>query len=87
MTRLELLANEYRENKRLIEELTKENDKLKIEIIELMDGLDSVIIGACKITNKEVTSNRFDSKAFKKDYEKLYNQYIKQNTSKRFLIS
>lgn len=33
------------------------------------------------------TSQRFDSKTFKKDYEDLYNQYTKETKSKRFSIS
>ena len=38
MGKFETLCNEYRENKRLIEELEAENDSLKAAIITSMGG-------------------------------------------------
>ena len=38
MGKFETLCNEYRENKRLIEELEAENDSLKAAIITIMGG-------------------------------------------------
>lgn len=35
----------------------------------------------------ESTSERFDSKAFKKDNEELYAEYLKPSTTKRFSIT
>ena len=42
MGQFESLCNEYRENKRLIEELTAENDSLKAAIIAIMGDRETV---------------------------------------------
>ena len=87
MLQIEKLSNEYRENKRLIDELSEINDALKVQIIELMAGHDTVIAGATKITYKDVRSSRFDGTAFKADHADLYSQYSKTSAYKRFSIS
>lgn len=87
MTRLELKCEEYRENKRLIEELTALNDELKSDIIQLMDGRDTVIQGAAKVTYKSVNTSRFNGKAFKEIYPALYDEYTTQTSYKRFTVS
>lgn len=56
MGRFETLCNEYRENKRLIEELEAENDSLKAAIIEIMGRRETVTEGAAKATVKTVNS-------------------------------
>lgn len=43
MGNFEALCNEYRENKRLIEELEDYNDTIKAQIIELMGDNDTMI--------------------------------------------
>lgn len=40
-----------------------------------------------EITAKAVTSNRFDSKAFKAQYNALYEQFIKQSIGYRFSVA
>ena len=56
MGNFEALCNEYRENKRLIEELEDYNDTIKAQIIELMGDNDTMIQGAAKATYKTVVS-------------------------------
>lgn len=68
MTNFENLCTEYRENKRLIEELQAMNDSIKAAILAIMGDRETVIEGASKATNKTVTSSRFDSSGFKKEY-------------------
>ena len=46
MGNFEALCNEYRENKRLIEELEDYDDSIKAQIIELMGDNDTMIQGA-----------------------------------------
>jgi len=54
----------------------------------LAEGKDTIIGTEHKATYKEVTSNRFDSKAFKADgYEDLYKAYQKPSTSMRFTFA
>lgn len=86
MKQFEKLCNEYRENKRLIEELTAMNDELKAAIIAMMGDSDTMTEGAAKATNKTVTSSRFDSSGFKKVYPDLFTEYSTPTTYKRFTV-
>lgn len=86
MTNFEQLCTEYRENKRLIEELEAENDSLKASIIAIMGDRETVIEGATKATLKTVTSSRFDSTSFKKVYPVLFGEYSRQTEYKRFTV-
>ncbi len=85
-SKFEKLCNEYRENKRMIEELTAMNDSIKAEIIALMGDSDTMTAGAAKVTNKLVTSVRFDSKGFGKAYPDLFKEYSAPMTYKRFTV-
>lgn len=86
MSKFEMLCNEYRENKRLIEELEALNSDLKSDIIALMGGSDEVIEGAAKVSYKSVFTSRFDTKSFKQDHPDIYTNYSKQTSSKRFIV-
>lgn len=86
MSKFESLCNEYRENKRLIEELEAMNEQIKAGIIELMEGRETVTDGASKATYKPVTSTRFNSKEFGKAYPALLAQYSVTTEYKRFTV-
>lgn len=86
MTDFERLCDEYRENKRMIEELDAEQDALKDQILAIMDGQDSYTAGAAKATYKEVKSQRFDSAGFKRVYPDLYSKYSRESVYKRFTV-
>ena len=86
MSKFENLCNEYRENKCLIEELTAMNDELKAAIIAIMGDRETVTEGATKATYKLVTSSRFDSSGFKKEYPELFTEYSTPTTYKRFTV-
>lgn len=86
MTNFEQLCTEYRENKRLIEELEAMNDSIKTAILAIMGDRETVIEGASKATNKTVTSSRFDSKGFKQEYPDLFTEYSTPTTYKRFTV-
>lgn len=83
----ERLCNEYRENKRMIEELEAMNENTKVRIIELMGDNEIMIQGAVKASYKVVTSCRFNSSKFKEDYPDLYEQYSSETSTKRFIVS
>nr|DAS09924.1 MAG TPA: Exonuclease [Caudoviricetes sp.] len=85
-SKLNQLCKEYRENKRMLEELEAMNDQIKLEIIGLMGDNEIVIDGADKVTYKAVQFSRFDSNRFKKSYPDLYNQYSVVSEYKRFSI-
>lgn len=86
MKRFESLCNEYRENKRLIEELTAMNDDLKTQILAIMGSDEMHVEGAAKATNKTVVSSRFDSSGFKKEYPDLFAEYSRETSYKRFCV-
>lgn len=86
MGKFEQLCNDYRENKRLIEELEAMNDSIKADILAIMGDRETVTEGAAKATNKTVTSSRFDSTGFKKVYPDLFTEYSTPTTYKRFTV-
>ena len=86
MKRFESLCNEYRENKRLIEELQAMNDSIKSDILAIMGNDETHVEGAAKATNKTVVSSRFDSSGFKKEYPDLFTEYSTPTTYKRFTV-
>lgn len=82
----EVLCNEYRENKRLIEELEAYNDTIRANIIELMGDNDIMIQGAAKATYKTIVSNKFNTKTFKEEHADIYDAYCTETTTKRFTV-
>ena len=64
-------------------------DELKDEIKAYMDKnkTSELAVGVFTVHWSETTSERFDSKAFKKDNEELYTEYLKTTTTKRFSIT
>ncbi len=85
---IETKAKEIKELIRMKEELEAEisslQDELKAEMTER--STEEMVVGEYKIRYKSVCSNRFDTTTFKAKYEELYNQYLKQTTTKRFTI-
>ena len=86
MLQFEKLCNDYRENKRLIEELEAMNDSIKADILAIMGDRETVTEGAAKATNKTVSSSRFDSSSFKKVHPDLFTEYSTPTTYKRFTV-
>lgn len=86
MSQFEKLCNDYRENKRLIEELEAMNDSIKVDILAIMGDRETVTEGAAKATNKTVSSSRFDSSSFKKVHPDLFTEYSTPTTYKRFTV-
>lgn len=86
MSAFEKLCNEYRENKRLIEELQAMNDSIKLDILTIMGNDEMHVEGAAKAINKTVVSSRFDSSGFKKEYPDLFTEYSRETSYKRFCV-
>ena len=87
MKEFEKLCNEYRENKRLIEELEAMNESIKGYIIALMGGRETVIEGSTKAMYKSVTAVKMDSKALKADHPDIVAAYTTETSYKRFTIA
>lgn len=86
MRKFEKLCNEYRENKRLIEELEAMNESIKSDIIAIMGEREAVIEGSTKAIYKTVTSSRLDSKALKESYPDIVAAYTRDTQYKRFTV-
>ena len=88
-TELNIKLRELKELKIMQDELQNEIDSLQDEIKGYMTAaqIDTLNVDVFKVTYKEVTSSRFDSTAFKKTHQELYNQYLKQTVTKRFVLA
>lgn len=80
------LCKEYRENKRLIEELEAMQDAIKSDILDIMGGRDVLIDGADKVTYKAIESRRLDSSKLKKEEPATYDKYSTVTSYKRFSV-
>lgn len=90
MSRNELIAKieALNEWERLISEAQAEaeaiKDSIKAEMLE--QETEELEAGAYIIRWTSVLTNRFDSTAFKKEYNELYKRFTKQISSRRFSI-
>lgn len=66
-----------------IKALQDARDALKDEITAAMTG-DALDLPSFTVKWTDVTSKRFDSKAFKADHPETYDEYSKETTTKRF---
>lgn len=86
MTLFEEKVNEYRENKRLLEELEAMNEAIKADIICMMQGAPEMAQGAAKAIYKDVQSVRLDSKLLQAAHPNIYAECSKRTTYKRFSV-
>lgn len=86
MTDFEKKVNEYRENKRLMEELESINDAIKADIISMMQGAPEMVQGTAKAIYKDVSSVRLDSKLLQTAHPDIYAECSKRTTYKRFTV-
>ena len=86
---LERKIAELQELETIAEEAKAEAEAIKDEIKALMleQDTEELIAGKKIIRWTSVLSNRFDSSAFKKEHNAMYQQYLKQTTSRRFSIA
>lgn len=86
MTLFEEKVNEYRENKRLLEELEAMNESIKADIICMMQGAPEMAQGTAKDIYKDVQSIRLDSKLLQTAHPDIYAECSKRTTYKRFSV-
>jgi predicted phage-related endonuclease len=91
MSKIELTTKvrELKELKIMAEELAAEITAIEDVIKAEMTVLDTeeMVVDIFKIRWTKVTSNRFDSGAFKKTHADLYTQYTKAVESRRFSVA
>lgn len=86
MTDFEQKVNEYRENKRLMEELESINNAIKADIIAMMRGAPEMVQGTAKAIYKDVQSVRLDSKLLKTLHPDVYAECSSKTSYKRFSV-
>lgn len=86
MTDFEQKVNEYRENKRLMEELESINNAIKADIIAMMHGAPEMVQGTAKTIYKDVQSVRLDSKLLQAAHPDIYAECSKKTVYKRFSV-
>lgn len=69
----------------LATEITAIEDELKAEMAA--QNVEKMTVDVFKLCYKAVTSNRFDTTAFKATHAELYNQYTKPTTYRRFSVA
>ena len=81
-------VRELKELKAMAEELAQEitaiEDSIKAELNS--QNKEEMIVGAFKVRWTTVSSERFDTTAFKKALPELAKQFTKTNTTRRFSI-
>lgn len=89
MEELKRKVDDLRELRRMADELAGEIATLEDSIKAHMSaaGTDELHGTGFKITWKNVTSSRLDSKALKAEAPELWNRYSKQTTSRRFVLA
>ena len=89
MNELEAKVAELRELRRTAEEMAGEisatEDSLKAYMTT--NGTDELYGPSFKITWREVTSSRLDSKALKSASPELWQRFSKQTTARRFVVA
>ena len=89
-------TNELTTKIRELKELKAMAEEIAAEITSIEDAIkaemtardtDEMMIDVFKVRWTKVTSNRFDTTAFKKTHGELYNQYVKTTESRRFSIN
>ena len=89
MNELEAKVAQLRELRRMAEELAGEicatEDSLKAYMTA--NGTDELYGPSFKITWREVTSSRLDSKALKAAAPELWQRFSRQTTARRFIVA
>ena len=89
ISELDMKVKELRELKRMADELAGEIEALQDGIKAHMTEQDTDTLTGTdwKITWKEVTSNRLDSTALKKELPDIAARFMKASTSRRFTLA
>lgn len=80
------LCKEYRENKRLIEELEAMQDAIKSDILDIMGDRDILIDGVDKVTYKKIESRHLDSSRLEREDPATYDKYSTVASYRRFSV-
>ncbi|HBZ09152.1 MAG TPA: hypothetical protein DEO65_04580 [Bacillus bacterium] len=69
-----------------LKELQMQKKEYENKVKALMGENEKAVAGGRIVTWKSITSNKFDSKRFSKEYPELYNKFTKQSIYRRFAV-
>lgn len=78
------LLKEYAEYKRIYEDAGAVLDSLKLEIIQSMNGAETITGNEHKATYKTIKSARIDTTSLKKELPDIAKRYTIETETKRF---
>lgn len=84
---MEKKAQELQELRRMREELDAEIAAIEDEIKAQMGDREQITAGAFRISWRTIASSRIDTAALKKAVPEIVAQYMKQTTTRRFVIT
>ena len=86
---IQVKCQEFREYKRLIEEMEAIRDSIASELKEHLAaiGQDKITCGEYKLSLSTVSRSDVDKTKLQSDYPDIYNQLLKTTSYKRFLVS
>ena len=88
-TEINAKVKELRELRQMADELAAEIEAVQDSIKSQMDaqGVDTLSGSDWKVTWKPVTSARLDSSALKKELPEIAARFMKQTTTRRFVLA
>lgn len=87
MKNMNELVKEYRRYKRIADEAKAELDKLKPQIVEAMQGENTVIGDDYKVMYRVVTSARIDAAKLRREYPEIAEKVTKTVESNRLTVN
>lgn len=87
MKNMDNLIKEYRRYKRIADEAKAELDKLKPQIVEAMQGENTVIGDDYKVMYRVVRSARIDSAMLRREYPKIAEECTKVTEANRLTVN
>ena len=87
MKNMDNLIKEYRRYKRIADEAKAELDKLKPQIVEAMQGENTVIGDDYKVMYRVVRSARIDSAMLRREYPEIAEECTKVTEANRLTVN
>ena len=87
MHELSKILADYKSLKATIGDLSKKAAELEDEIKNYMGETEELSVDGATVRWKKIQQSRFDTTEFRKKHAALYEQFLKQNTIRRFTVT
>ena len=81
-----ILCTEYKAMKAREDELKREMESVKAEILDIMGGQEKVTCGQYTATNQTIISHVIDTKRLKAERPDIATEYTEEKTTSRFTV-